>query len=107
MIVAGIPSLISKGWRSAVSVLGLGGGAQMSAHQAAGNSLPLMNWNPVRASADADTLPDLSTLTARSRDLARNNGLIAGGMQTLRDNIVGATLRLSATPDYRLLGLML
>ncbi|WP_333710844.1 phage portal protein [Malikia spinosa] len=105
--MAGIPSLISKGWRSAVSVLGLSGGAQMSAHQAAGSSLPLMNWNPVRASADADTLPDLSTLTARSRDLARNNGLMAGGMQTLRDNIVGATLRLSATPDYRLLGLML
>ncbi|WP_333709739.1 phage portal protein [Malikia spinosa] len=85
---------------------GAGGlaGASMAAHTAAGNSLALANWNPVRGSADADTLIDLDTLTARSRDLARNNGLMAGGMQTLRDNIVGATLRLSATPDYRLLG---
>lgn len=46
-----------------MSALGLGGGAQMSAHQAAGNGMALMNWNPVRASADADTLPDLATLT--------------------------------------------
>jgi lambda family phage portal protein len=99
-----MPSLISRGWRSAVSALGLGGGAQMAAHNAAGNGMALGNWNPVLASADADTLPDLATLTARSRDMARNNGLMAGSMQTLRDNIVGATLRLSATPDYRLLG---
>lgn len=63
-----------------------------------------MDWNPVPASADADLLAELGTLTARSRDLTRNNGLAAGGMQTLRDNIVGATLRLSATPDYKLLG---
>lgn len=64
----------------------------------------LADWLPLPASADADLLPDLGTLMARSRDLARNNGLMAGGMQTLRDNIVGATLRLSTMPDYRLLG---
>lgn len=77
----------------------------MAAHDAAsGNDLAMRDWNPVSGSADADLLPDLDTLTARSRDLGRNNGLMAGGMQTLRDNIVGAVLRLSATPDYRLLG---
>lgn len=76
----------------------------MAAHEAASSDLPLSQWNPIAASADADLLPDLETLVARSRDLARNNGLMSGGMQTLRDNIVGATLRLSATPDYRLLG---
>lgn len=76
----------------------------MSSHDAAGNSLPLANWNPLAASADADTLPDIDSMMARSRDLTRNNGVMAGGIQTLRDNIVGATLRLSATPDYRLLG---
>lgn len=86
------------------SALRLGGGASMASHDAAGHSLPMANWNPLPGSADADTLPDLGTMTARSRDLARNNGVMAGGMQTLRDNIVGATLRLSATPDYRLLG---
>ena len=74
------------------------------AHDAAGNDMAMAGWNPIAASADADLLPDLGTLTARSRDMARNNGVMAGAMQTLRDNIVGATLRLSATPDYRLLG---
>ena len=55
-------------------------------------------------SADADLLPDLDTLMSRSRDLSRNNGLMAGAVQTNKDNIIGAVLRLSATPDYRLLG---
>jgi lambda family phage portal protein len=41
---------------------------------------------------------------ASHSDLARNDGLMAGGIQTHRDNIVGAVLRLSALPDYRLLG---
>lgn len=80
---------------------------QAISHQgaASGNDdLALHGWNPLSASADADLLPDLDTLVARSRDLSRNNGLVAGGMQTLRDNIVGAVLKLSASPDYRLLG---
>jgi len=64
-------------------------GAAMAAHDAAsGTDLAMRDWNPVAGSADADLLPDLDTLTARSRDLGRNNGLMAGGMQTLRDNIV-------------------
>lgn len=80
-------------------------GMQMSAHQAAATDDHAMyGWNPIAGSADADLLPDLGTLLARSRDMARNNGLMAGGMQTLRDNIVGAVLKLSCTPDYRLLG---
>lgn len=78
---------------------------QAASHQAAsGDDLALHGWNPISLSADADLLPDLDTLVARSRDLGRNNGLVAGGMQTLRDNIVGAVLKLSASPDYRLLG---
>ena len=99
-----MPAFITRPVSAVRSALGLGGGAQMATHDAAGSSLPLANWNPLPGSADADTLADLGTMTARSRDLARNNGVMAGGMQTLRDNIVGATLRLSATPDYRLLG---
>ena len=81
-----------------------GGAAMAGAYQSAGNDLATYDWNPVAASADADLLPDLQTLTARSRDLSRNNGLMSGGMQTMRDNIVGSVLRLSCTPDYRLLG---
>jgi lambda family phage portal protein len=77
----------------------------MASHQAAASDdLATLGWNPIAASADADLLPEIGTLAARSRDLSRNNGLMAGGMQTLRDNIVGAQLKLSAMPDYRLLG---
>lgn len=79
-------------------------GAGMTAHNAAANTMALSGWNPFAGSADTDLLPELGTMMSRSRDLNRNNGLMAGGMQTLRDNVVGATLRLSATPDYRLLG---
>jgi lambda family phage portal protein len=98
---------ISRPTRSAASHLKVGAGAtgaSMSAHDAAAQSLAMANWNPWPGSADTDLLPDLETLTSRSRDLRRNNGLMAGGMQTYRDNIVGATLRLSAKPDYVLLG---
>ncbi|WP_199797603.1 phage portal protein [Pseudazoarcus pumilus] len=76
----------------------------MASHAGASDDLAMYDWNPVAASADADLLPDLESLIGRSRDLARNNGLMASGMQTMRDNIVGAVLKLSASPDYRLLG---
>lgn len=83
----------------------LKGGAAMSAYQGASHTdLALSDWQPMAGSADADQLPELGTLTSRARDLARNDGLMAGGLQTHRDNVVGAVLRLSAVPDYRLLG---
>jgi lambda family phage portal protein len=71
---------------------------------AAYDDLSMGGWNPAAGSADADLLPELETLLARSRDMARNNGLAAGATQTLKDNIIGAILRLSAKPDWRLLG---
>ena len=61
-------------------------------------------WAPLPTSADADLSGELPIMVGRARDLARNNGVAAGGNQTLKDNIIGATLRLSAKPDYRLLG---
>lgn len=64
----------------------------------------LHNWQPARAPADADLLPDLGMLVARSRDLSRNNGIAAGSIQTLQDNIPGSGLRLSSMPDWRALG---
>ena len=80
-------------------------GAELNSHKSASFSEPnLSDWMPGAYSADADLLPDLGMLTARSRDLDRNNGLMASAQQTLRDNIIGAVLRLSATPDYRPLG---
>ena len=64
----------------------------------------LSTWVPPLSPADADLLPDLAMLTARSRDLTRNHGIAASGIRTLTDNIVGYTLRLAAWPDYRALG---
>jgi lambda family phage portal protein len=80
-------------------------GVMATAHSGASRTdRTMMNWHPQAGSADADLLPELDILATRSRDLARNNGLAAGGLQTLKDNIVGSVLRLSALPDYRLLG---
>lgn len=79
-------------------------GVQASGYQAGGSDMAMHGWNPIRLSPDAALLPDLDTIAARSQDLARNNGLVSGAFQTQRDNIVGAVLKLSATPDYRLLG---
>ncbi|RYF53555.1 MAG: phage portal protein [Comamonadaceae bacterium] len=95
----------SRSMARATSAASAGAAPSMAAYDGANTSdLSLLDWLPAAASADADLLPDLQTLTARSRDLNRNNGVMAGGMQTLRDNIVGSTLRLSTAPDYRLLG---
>ncbi|WP_431113145.1 hypothetical protein [Variovorax paradoxus] len=72
------------------------------------------NWNPVGGSTDAGLLPDLDSLTVRSRDLGRNHGRMAGGMQTLRDNIAEAkvgswaeTTECAASRTENLLGLTL
>jgi lambda family phage portal protein len=64
----------------------------------------LSNWLPIRAAADAELLSDMGTLVARSRDLDRNNGVVAGAFQTITDNAIGPGLRLSCWPDYRALG---
>ena len=64
----------------------------------------MARWNPSNGSADADLLPDLENLRNRSRDIARNNGVASGAIQTTVDNVVGTGPRLAATPDYRALG---
>jgi lambda family phage portal protein len=77
----------------------------MTAHTAADiQDSRMSTWLPTMGSADADLLGELPRITTRSRDLVRNNPIAAGVEQTLNDNIVGAQLRLSAQPQYRLLG---
>ncbi|OAO02706.1 phage portal protein [Roseovarius indicus] len=46
-------------------------------------------WTTLAASADADTLPDLDTLRARSRDLVRNDPIAASAVSTKVTNVVG------------------
>lgn len=65
----------------------------------------LIGWHPVLASPDAEYLPERDTIVARIRDLVRNNGWAAGGLQRELDNVIGGDLRLSCKPDWRALGL--
>lgn len=61
-------------------------------------------WRVTRESADAELLPDLDNLVARSRDIERNNGLAESGFTTIHDNVLGSGLRLSPRPNYLALG---
>jgi lambda family phage portal protein len=64
------------------------------------------NWQPWIRSPDAEINQFRDRMVARSRDLARNDGWASGGITRILDNTVGASLRLSANPDYRALAAM-
>lgn len=63
------------------------------------------NWNPGGGSADADLLPDLDDLRARSRDLARNLPIATGAIATRKTHVVGDGLILNAQVNRVALGL--
>ncbi len=80
--------------------------ALSSAHRAGDYTAPsLIGWQPYGGSADGDLLYDLPLITARTRDIARNDGYASGAMQSHLDSVIGAALRLAAKPDWRVLGL--
>lgn len=62
-------------------------------------------WQPRPGSPDADTLPDLVTLRARSRDMARNVMVAGGAIATVTGNVVGEGLTPKPAIDRELLGL--
>lgn len=68
-------------------------------------SQELASWLPALTSADSEVLPERDTITARSRDLTRNNGWAHGGIDRELDAVIGDGLRLSVKPDWRALGL--
>lgn len=70
----------------------------------AGNPLAAegSDWNPPLRPGDA-ALVDRQRIVARSQDLVRNDGWASGTIQTILDETVGLTFRLSAKPDYRAL----
>ncbi|WP_082637638.1 phage portal protein [Bradyrhizobium retamae] len=69
------------------------------------NRAALKTWRTNPGSADADTLGDLPTLRARSRDLGRNNPIATGARSTSKSNIVGTGLRVRSKLNAKLLGL--
>ena len=77
----------------------------MTAHNAAAQDDPALGtWIPHAGSADSDLEGELGTITTRARDLVRNNPIASGAAATLKDNVIGHQMRLSAQPKGRLLG---
>ncbi|WP_439685096.1 Portal protein [Cupriavidus oxalaticus] len=65
----------------------------------------LKNWFAFGGSADADLIPQLADLRNRSRDLARNNPLARGAINTVVTNVVGTGLAPQSAIDRDVLGL--
>jgi lambda family phage portal protein len=63
------------------------------------------NWNVDGGSANQDSVPDLPTLRARSRDLRRNVPIATGAIATRITNIIGEGLKVYPKIDRAALGL--
>ena len=84
----------------------MAGLAGRSAYDAADiMSQELAAWMPHREHPDSEIGAARDTVTARSRDLVRNNGFAAAGVQRETDAVIGAHFRPSARPDWRALGI--
>lgn len=62
-------------------------------------------WSPPATSADADLAGERGSISARGRDLVRNDALAAGHVRWTRDTAIGWGLRLQSLPDRAVLGL--
>jgi len=69
------------------------------------NRTATQEWSTLASSADADTLPDLDVLRARSRDLVRNDPLAQSAVSTKAVNVIGTGHVLRPEIDARRLGL--
>jgi lambda family phage portal protein len=79
-----------------------------TAHRGASlESRDMAAWVPPLGSPDADLLPEMGSLVSRTRDLIRNNGVAAGGVRTVQDNVLGTGMRLIPRPNWRKLGMTL
>ena len=65
----------------------------------------LTAWHRSGGSADADTLGELQTLRAGSRDLVRNSPIAGGAISTTTTNVVGTGLTLQSQIDAEALGM--
>ncbi len=62
-----------------------------------------MSWAPSRLSPDAAINSVKEEADARSRDMVVNDGYSQGASRLHKDSIVGASYRLNAKPDYRVI----
>ncbi len=96
---------VSPSWAverlKAKTVLALAGGYNGGSR----SRTALRNFNPPAADADGDTIGDLVSLRARSRDLVRNTPLAGGALNTTVTNVIGSGLSLQCAIDADALGL--
>jgi len=65
----------------------------------------LAGWMPGLQSSDAEWLRDRPVTIGRIRDMERNDGWVAAGIDRQVDMLVGGSLRLNAKPDAEALGI--
>lgn len=65
----------------------------------------LSRWTPIAGSANADTIPDLPVLRARSRDQMRNAPVALGALNSTVSHVVGTGLTYTPAIDAEFLGL--
>ena len=61
------------------------------------------DWQPWLWSSDAEVNTFRDTITARNRDLVRNDGWANGAIKRLSDSTIGSSFRPISKPDYRAL----
>lgn len=84
-----------------VSEQAMGGGIEGASR----NTRELMQWTPPVISPDQQINPIKDLADARGVDRMQNDGYVTGAIHIHRDSIVGATYRLNAQPEYRVLGI--
>ncbi|ETX26860.1 phage portal protein [Roseivivax isoporae] len=65
----------------------------------------LAGFLPENRAIDAEILPGRDRVSARARDLVRNNGWATGAIAKEVDSVIGANFRPLLKPDWRALGL--
>lgn len=86
---SGIPRIINSGYSE--------GGASRT-------RTALKGYYPLKSSTKADVDINLPLLRSRSTDLYYNSAVGAGAINSSRNNVIGAGLRVSPKIDYKLLG---
>ncbi|GGG77617.1 phage portal protein [Salipiger pallidus] len=95
--------LVSRRKRGAMRDAGFNGSAPYVAADTGIDTLS--GFLPSNRAADAEILPGRDRITARARDLGRNNGWAAGAISKEVDGVIGANFRPLLKPDWRALGL--
>jgi lambda family phage portal protein len=101
----GLAKLAARNLQARAGILGFSNYWQGQYSGARHDKTSMRNFRPLAGSADADSIGDLVTLRARSRDLARNAPIARGARGTTKTNVVGSGLRLTARVDRDILGL--